>query len=207
MMDDDVRPSAADRFRRATGAASAIVCTFLLLACLYGVVRGSWASDILHVRLRSDLALIVGVGGRYQACVIVRSSDPALLTAMIPAQEYWNYRRYQPLNSIEPDFSGGAGFASDRAGFAVVANHAGPPQAGVWVWGVVLAWWWSIPLTAAWPAAWLRRRRLARKRRMNAGGLCPHCGYDLRATPDRCPECGTAAPAGADRAAVAGRTT
>ena len=38
------------------------------------------------------------------------------------------------------------------------------------------------------PSLWLLRR--VRRRRRRRRGLCPACGYDVRASPGRCPECG-----------------
>jgi hypothetical protein len=54
---------------------------------------------------------------------------------------------------------------------------------------VIVPCWALALLFAVAPAEWFRRRRRQRLRSLQ--GFCPTCGYDLRASPDRCPECGT----------------
>jgi len=62
-----------------------------------------------------------------------------------------------------------------------------PPRPGCWAIESP-DWFWCI-LAAILPVArlpgWYQRRFRSKH------GLCAVCGYDLRATPDRCPECGT----------------
>ncbi len=51
--------------------------------------------------------------------------------------------------------------------------------------------WAVVLVTAVLPTFWLVAH--VRKSRRRVTGRCVRCGYDLRASPERCPECGTTA--------------
>lgn len=54
------------------------------------------------------------------------------------------------------------------------------------LWAEVPLWLMPMLPLAACPAMWVGRFL-----RQPRAGCCAHCGYDLRASTDRCPECGT----------------
>ena len=96
---------------------------------------------------------------------------------------------------------------ADEYGPRFPQRHRFPGSVGFgWEWsrypaggqyfGAFPLWAAAVPATVA-PAVWAARRLT--RRRTCRSGRCPVCGYDLRATPDRCPECGSepAAPAAA----------
>jgi autotransporter-associated beta strand protein len=59
---------------------------------------------------------------------------------------------------------------------------------------IVPFWFVAIAMTALLVLV-LRSESLARRRRWRAlHGCCVHCGYDLRASSERCPECGATIP-------------
>jgi hypothetical protein len=78
-----------------------------------------------------------------------------------------------------------------------VAGFAGIPgvyyqriewRDGTVIWRFLLSLSYPLTITAIMPLAWLIRTM---GKRTPDSSTCAACGYDLRATPQRCPECGT----------------
>ena len=89
-------------------------------------------------------------------------------------------------------FSNGFGFGRDF--ITMTTTQAGVTANGGIISGFTaniraIPYWLPTALTTL-PLLLSALLRLRDRRRVSAG-LCRGCGYDLRATPDRCPECGT----------------
>jgi hypothetical protein len=71
---------------------------------------------------------------------------------------------------------------------AMFGFHIGYGESRWWrdVMWIRIPLWFFLLLTCIAPLLWLDRRRF----RTFPPGCCRNCGYDLRATPQRCPECG-----------------
>ena len=104
----------------------------------------------------------------------------------------WNagWKAYRPGSYVPNQGAvGGLGLTFYRGRTSVSESSRFGGNRPYWV--VTCPHWILAVVAAALPALWLYRRL----RRPYAQGLCPRCGYDLRATPGRCPECGTQAKA------------
>jgi hypothetical protein len=162
-------------------ALSLILCVSTAALCL----RSYWKQDIYftdttdlyqdhgqrHYRLYASTAGVLVIYRRERRISTMGFAESLHAD---PQRTYWS----QPPGSV-PEFYGDNCSLWNRLGFGTF--HKMPDDLGP-------TFPHALPvfICAILPAHWLWRRR-----RRSTPGLCPKCGYDLRATPTRCPECGT----------------
>jgi len=181
------------RLLRWTFNIAALVSALLFVAVCVLWVRSGAVSDAVSWR-RADGGRWVGTAPGH----LLAGLDLSDWSRQNPGAYGWSYERQSPpapasdamvqmlALDIEPNDSqaewqrGGFAWSSWRpaSGTAYLARLAVP------LWSVAAA-------TLVLPLAWSLRRTMSRARKRLNAGNCPACGYDLRATPDRCPECGS----------------
>jgi hypothetical protein len=144
-----------------------------LLLCVITVVfwvRSYWRADVMYRNDISVVRLTAAPDDRVESesgRIMLRSlrgndaqNDPSWL--------YWEYS----MKALWPSDPSYFVFRLGARSWELMFPHALPAA----VFAIAPVCWFFSPHRR-------RAKRLAR-------GFCPSCGYDLRATPDRCPECG-----------------
>src|SRR5262245_4698088 len=175
MMPNREPPSAPPRRRRLNLprrllALAAIGSLILCLATIGLWVRSYWGEDVVQRGSVVSLRILSGVG---ELALVVFAPDP-----------------FFPRGPATEPFVGGSSNLTKllRKGQVYGLIGFGYLRGDQSLRGVFFPHWFLALLFAVLPAA--RLRAMLRDRRRNRAGLCPACGYDLRATPERCPECG-----------------
>jgi hypothetical protein len=171
-------------FNFATAAASGVLC--VAAATLW--VRSHSVADQLN-RSQADGYTLLSSDRGALAYVVVDESPPA----GGPTAWHWA-RAYGGTFGGGFDSAAGSSVANWSAGGTAYRQHAW--WVGHWVIVVATAIFPVVRLANGW-----RERRARRLRARCLRGECSACGYDLRATPDRCPECGAVPSTGQPAAA------
>lgn len=109
--------------------------------------------------------------------------DPSILREIQKSQPHWEHETTTP-----GDISKSLTRRSSLLGFeyAQSISYGDSGDVGDWI---VVPHWAVASFASILPGIWVVR--LWRANRRSPLGYCPTCGYDLRASNDRCPECGT----------------
>jgi hypothetical protein len=175
---------------------SLILCLALIALCL----RGFWRHDFFeysdggvrdHTGVRAS-GFVSGWTGTSVTLASVTAHSPASLPYVSPQGFHW---------TSGPRLS--RMYFSERRWLGF-----GLPRTDNWVdpllgttnsrSTVLIPYWFLILLTSILPALFaifaIRTHRARVREKRSRLGLCQTCGYDLRASKDRCPECGSPIP-------------
>jgi hypothetical protein len=169
------------------------ICTSALWmrSCAHcDVIGGSYSRWPRHDECRAILFEMQGYSQTVSLAIDAEETGPAAFAARLDQVRYYGVNRPAGLrtywlgdNDTRIMSFPAPGFSADSS----VYMSAGYRDVSC---NVAIRPWLPLVLFLVLPALWLIRRRKASRAKRR--GLCPVCGYDLRATPDRCPECGTA---------------
>ena len=185
------------------GRIFALLCLLVCVGTGGLWIRGRSTCDLAWLSLQASKN---GHFSRWQVGLLAGRGHLVLRVEILAAEpdDAWTLARWQALYpderrlrymAISADVAA-AGLlsedAANRLGFGLDSNIlAQPPMQPFFRrdYSVIVPVWFVLLVTAIVPLRfgrhWLRRRRRIRR------GHCAECGYDLRASRDRCPECGT----------------